>query len=946
MRSFLAGSLVTRWLAWMLTLAFGFPVLGSVAHAEDEKAPVVDLVEKGIQAYKKESYEESASHLRDALAIAPSHSPSLLYLTLAQLKQQKVEEGIRSLREYSAVEPYTELEASSGVRARIPEYLKALEIEKHDVAARAALAAEPGPGDPRSVAVAYFRNDGPALLDPVTKALSALVIDDLALVRGVQVVPRDRMQALLEARGAGTQGKTDNKAAAEIARRLGAGKVVTGDVVDLASLKLDGDKLRVEATVSESATGQVIATQTAEGSLDDIAKLQKTLSVGILAALGYDEARLRAAGVWDRLNLPQTTQLAAIEAFAAGLDAKDERDFSLAREHFDRALAEDPKFGLARSERESMPLVPMSVDDVIAGLLPSAPTMLAATDDLAPAPLTFTEKALIGAGVVAVGVGAGIGISELLKEEKKNGEIEARCGNRVLEPQIGEECDLGDLNGKSAEELGGSVDAGCTANCKVAKCGDRIIQPPEQCDGDGSGACPTLTEGQDRDGNPVEVLQICDACKCIPDPNFPGTGNQPKDCGNGKKDVGEFCDKAVSPSPECPDPLVCEACSRCSGCGDGTQGEDEACDPNDPTSFLADQACESDCKGTCGWRISLDGCTITEGAPPGQDGVISTDTSIAITVHNDCASDDLVLGGVTLTASIPEPARPTACAVGPIAVSTIGPDAGLQVNVPLPCAPGSSATKIEVNAQSATRGGKRIALRAGDVCDEAAGRCGDAVVNNAAGEECDDGNGSNNDACLNTCELARCGDFFVLTGQEECDEGAALNSNLPNALCRDDCTLARCGDGILDPRPSGPRRNEECDGLVRNCPDNNMGCNPPGSGAECACCVWEPKILGCSVNGGTIETVMLGIANGCGGTLPVTRADLKIDAGIQCPTIALAGRRDGFTQVGANQTATADVSIQDLLALCTPAAGTPITFEVTTSFGTIATDVAPASCQP
>jgi cysteine-rich repeat protein len=78
--------------------------------------------------------------------------------------------------------------------------------------------------------------------------------------------------------------------------------------------------------------------------------------------------------------------------------------------------------------------------------------------------------------------------------------------------------------------------------------------------------------------------------------------------------------------------------------------------------------------------------------------------------------------------------------------------------------------------------------------------CGNGVTE--SGEDCDDANTSNTDACVN-CAAARCGDGFVQTGVETCDQGAA-NSNAPNAACRTDCRPRRCGDGIID-------NGEQCD---------------------------------------------------------------------------------------------------------------------------------------
>jgi cysteine-rich repeat protein len=105
------------------------------------------------------------------------------------------------------------------------------------------------------------------------------------------------------------------------------------------------------------------------------------------------------------------------------------------------------------------------------------------------------------------------------------------------------------------------------------------------------------------------------------------------------------------------------------------------------------------------------------------------------------------------------------------------------------------------------------------MCDhtEPASCCGNGEVE--AGEACDDGNQSNTDGCLTTCQDATCGDGFVRTGVEECDQGAA-NSGAPNAACRPDCRRQRCGDGVLD-----DLRGEQCDDAGTT----------PGDGCSAAC---------------------------------------------------------------------------------------------------------------
>jgi len=89
--------------------------------------------------------------------------------------------------------------------------------------------------------------------------------------------------------------------------------------------------------------------------------------------------------------------------------------------------------------------------------------------------------------------------------------------------------------------------------------------------------------------------------------------------------------------------------------------------------------------------------------------------------------------------------------------------------------------------------------------------CGDKIADSA--EQCDDGNDINTDGCVAGCKTAKCGDGYVYTGVEECDDG---NNNANTAdKCRTTCNKPICGDGITD-------TGEQCDD--GNSTDND-GCS-------------------------------------------------------------------------------------------------------------------------
>ncbi len=131
--------------------------------------------------------------------------------------------------------------------------------------------------------------------------------------------------------------------------------------------------------------------------------------------------------------------------------------------------------------------------------------------------------------------------------------------------------------------------------------------------------------------------------------------------------------------------------------------------------------------------------------------------------------------------------------------------------------------------------------------DDCTNTCGPAGCGNGMpdlGEECDEGkNNSNTGACLLSCQLAECGDSFIQTGVEICDnrdigaetcesQGFADGGTL---LCNGDCTgfntanCHECGNGMIEP-------TEDCEGADLNevtCDDYAVG-KEMGNG-ELAC---------------------------------------------------------------------------------------------------------------
>jgi cysteine-rich repeat protein len=356
------------------------------------------------------------------------------------------------------------------------------------------------------------------------------------------------------------------------------------------------------------------------------------------------------------------------------------------------------------------------------------------------------------------------------------------CGGNCLPCEAGSGCVI-------AEDCDSRVCA--DGVCQISLCGDGVINGVESCD-------------DANDVNSDDCTITCDLATC----------------GDGIVHAGlEQCDDGNDIDTD-------DCRNNCANarCGDGvTQEGAEACDDgNDVVTDGCTNLCEF---ATCGDRFVRDGFEECD------DGNLSD--------SDNCTSDCTF-------------AR---CGDGFVNPSTEACDDGNSENtdeclnncVSARCGDGVIRAGVEM-CDDGNQVSESCDYDEGTcaICDESclivegpARFCGDGILDDE--EVCDDANDDESDACLSFCEVAQCGDGFVQTGVEACDDGNSetevceygLEScEVCNSLCRTELGEVHfCGDGFVD-------LQEECDvfgGDDPNCVYGDLACTFCGVD-----CVLEP----------------------------------------------------------------------------------------------------------
>ena len=295
----------------------------------------------GFAYLKTGQLDKSITELEQALKIKPGDPYSILYLGIAYLNKEEFDKAVTTWQTYrNKKQPLVEEE--------IRRLLTLVQIAESQRAAKKALAEEERlmtvTSDTNTIAVCYYQDLSPGKsLRALQKGLTAMVITDLSKIKSLKIVERVRMQALLQEMMLGQTGIVDQNTAPRVGKLLGAENLIVGNLT-LGS---------IQAITSLTSAGTGIVKGTASSAVDQ----EKFYELPIVIV--QDVAKILGISLTPEekkaIGVPHTTVYNAFIYFGEALDAMDAGNWKKAKDLFNMAVKEDPRFGMAVNGSRSCP---------------------------------------------------------------------------------------------------------------------------------------------------------------------------------------------------------------------------------------------------------------------------------------------------------------------------------------------------------------------------------------------------------------------------------------------------------------------------------------------------------------------------------------------------------------------------------------------------------------
>jgi serine/threonine-protein kinase len=190
-------------------------------------------------------------------------------------------------------------------------------------------------GRPAIAVVAFSNQSGDADTAWLSTGIPTMVLTGLAQTPGIDIVSPQRLHdAMLQAGHDGDMASLDKAEAADVARRAGAGALITGSIFRA------GQDVRIDAQVEDLSSGLLLAGESVRGT--DVFALADQLAARFREGVG-----VTAAGGVRQITDVSSMSLSAYRLYSQGMDAAVNVRLEEAIPLFEQAVAIDPEFAEA-----------------------------------------------------------------------------------------------------------------------------------------------------------------------------------------------------------------------------------------------------------------------------------------------------------------------------------------------------------------------------------------------------------------------------------------------------------------------------------------------------------------------------------------------------------------------------------------------------------------------
>jgi len=295
----------------------------------------------GFVYLKTGKLDKSIKEFKTVLKAKPGNPCAVLYLGMAYLNKGRLKDAIVTWQGFRD-------EKQPLIEDEIRRLLTLVQIAESQCSAQKAIKEEAKlmtvKPDSDTVTVSYYQDLSPdKSLRAFQKGLASMVITDLSKIKSVKVVERLQLQALLQEMKLGLTGIVDARTAPRVGRLLGAENMVVGNLTQ--------GSIQATSSFVSTSTGKIEGSSTV--MVDD--KMFYELPIRIVRDFVKSKGIKLTPEEEKAIGIPHTKNYKAFIYYGQALDALDEGRWQDAKNLFDKAVKEDPRFALAAEGSSSCP---------------------------------------------------------------------------------------------------------------------------------------------------------------------------------------------------------------------------------------------------------------------------------------------------------------------------------------------------------------------------------------------------------------------------------------------------------------------------------------------------------------------------------------------------------------------------------------------------------------